>query len=297
MNMKKYTYLYLKVHNAGKENIMQEANLTDDEFAEYEEKYAAEAELIKSERSNLGKIGEEMVRYTRYIYEDTPDQQKGTYRPEAVNPHSGEIIPLPAVGVIAKPEMTLVQAIEQRRSLRKYQDTPLTRDELSFLLWATQWVRDFRSTEKVDVAFRNVPSAGARHPYETYLLINKVEGIAPGIYYYHPLKHGLVSFLPGEERVKEVFHGTFDQEMVQQAAVTFIWLAIPYRTVWRYGQRAYRYIYLDAGHLGQNLHLAAEAIGCGACMIGAFYDEGMNELLNLDGKEVFVIYMASVGKK
>jgi SagB-type dehydrogenase family enzyme len=87
------------------------------------------------------------------------------------------------------------------------------------------------------------------------------------------------------------------QEMIPKAAVNFILTAVPYRTVWRYGQRGYRYLYLDAGHIGQNIHLAAEAIDAGACMIGAFLDEAMNEALGLDGIEEFVIYIASVGKK
>jgi SagB-type dehydrogenase family enzyme len=173
----------------------------------------------------------------------------------------------------------------------------MTQDELSYLLWATQWVRDFRSTEKVEAAFRNVPSAGCRHPFETYLLINRVDGIRPGIYYYHPLKHGLVLFKEGSDTAQTVCTGCFDQQMVLKSACTFIWVAHPYRTTWRYSQRGYRYLYLDAGHVGQNLHLAAEAIGGGACMIGAYYDEGMDALLELDSKNAFVIYIASVGKK
>ena len=212
-------------------------------------------------------------------------------------PYAVKSFLLPAVGVIDKPEISLYKAIEQRRSLRAYAEQALTQQELSFLLWATQWVRDFRSNEKVEVAFRNVPSAGARHPFETYLLINKVDGIKPGIYYYHPIKHGLVLVQEGSEWAETVCQASFDQEMVKYGAVTFIWVAIPHRTTWRYSQRGYRYLYIDAGHVGQNLHLAAEAIDAGACMIGAYYDEGMNEILELDGKSAFVIYMAALGKK
>jgi len=297
MDTKKFYYLYFKVRDEDKDTILKEAGLSEDEFAALEKELAEEVRLLKAERSNLGPIGEEFVRYTRYLYEPAPDSAKGVTRPDAVFPYCGEIIQLPAVGVITKPDMTLAQAIEQRRSLRAYAEQSLSRDELSWLLWATQWVRDFRSTEKVEVAFRNVPSAGARHPFETYLLINRVEGIKPGIYYYHPVKHGLVLFKEGSEWAETVCQGTFDQEMVKHSALTFIWVAHPQRTVWRYSQRGYRYLYIDAGHVGQNLHLAAEAIGAGACMIGAYYDEGMNEILELDGKSAFVIYMASLGKK
>jgi len=297
MDTRKFYYLYFKVRDEAKDVILKETHLTEEEYAGFEAELADEVNLLKAERANLTDIGADFVRFTRYIYEPTADAQKGVYRPDAVNPYFGDIISLPAVGVIPKPDMSLWQAIEQRRSLRTYSEEAMTQDELSFLLWATQWVRDFRSNEKVEVAFRNVPSAGARHPFETYLLINKVEGIKPGIYYYHPIKHGLALFKAGSEWSDIVCAASFDQEMVKNSAVTFIWVAIPNRTAFRYSQRGYRYLYIDAGHVGQNLHLAAEAIGAGACMIGAYYDEGMDEILSLDGKDAFVIYMASLGKK
>ncbi len=297
MDTKEFFYLYFKVRDESKETILKEGNLTEEEYAKFEQELAEEVKLIKSERSNVPEIGVDFARFTRYLYEPAPDSTKGVYRPDAVYPINGEIIPLPAVGVIERPEISLYQSIEQRRSLRKYSEEYLTQGELSFMLWATQWVRDFRSNEKVEVAFRNVPSAGARHPFETYLLINRVKGFKQGIYYYHPIKHGLILFKEGEEWAETVCKATFDQEMVAKSAVTFIWAAIPIRTVWRYSQRGYRYLYIDAGHVGQNLHLAAEAINAGACMIGAYYDEGMDEILELDGKDAFVIYMASMGKK
>lgn len=297
MDTKKFYYLYFKVREEGKDTILKEGGLSEDEYAAFERDLYDEVKLLKAERDNLSNIGADFVRFTRYLYEPAPDSAKGMPRPDAIRSLCGEIIQLPAVGVINKPEMSLTQAIEQRRSLRTYSDEALSQEELSYLLWSTQWVRDFRSTEKVEVAFRNVPSAGARHPFETYLLINRVESINPGIYYYHPTKHGLVLFKDGSDLADTVRDGAFGQEMVKAGAVTFIWVAIPQRTTWRYSQRGYRYLYLDAGHVGQNLHLAAEAIGAGACMIGAYYDEGMDEILELDGKSAFVIYMASLGKK
>jgi SagB-type dehydrogenase family enzyme len=297
MDTKKFYYLYFKVRDEAKDVILKETSLSEEEYAAFEAELADEVNLLKAERANLADIGSDFVRFTRYIYEPTADAQKGVQRPNAVEPLSGEIIPLPAVGVIPKPEISLWQAIEQRRSLRAYSEEALTQDELSFLLWTTQWVRDFRSNEKVEIAFRNVPSAGARHPFETYLLINRVEGIKTGIYYYHPIKHGLVLFKTGVEWTEAVFSSCFEQEMVKTSAVTFIWTAIPNRTSFRYSQRGFRYLYIDAGHVGQNLHLAAEAIGAGACMIGAYYDEGMDEILGLNGTDAFVIYLASLGKK
>lgn len=297
MDIKKFFYLYFKARDEQKEVILKEGNLTEEEYNRFESELIEEVNLIKAERANIPEIGNDFVRYTRYIYEQASAAAQGVQRPDAVSSLYGEIIQLPAVGVISKPEMSLYQAIEQRRSLRTYAEKPLSQQELSFLLWATQWVRDFRSNEKVEVAFRNVPSAGARHPFETYLLINRVEGLKPGIYYYQPIKHGLVLFKEGAAWSETLCQAAFDQEMVKTSAVTFIWVAIPKRTTWRYGQRGYRYLYLDAGHVGQNLHLAAEAIESGAVMIGAYYDEGVNQILELDGKNAFAIYLASLGKK
>ena len=85
--------------------------------------------------------------------------------------------------------------------------------------------------------------------------------------------------------------------MLKRAAVVFIWSAIVKRCTFKYRQRGYRYIYLDAGHIGQNLSLAAEELGLGCCMVGAFYDDEVNKLLHLDGKDETVIYLGAVGKK
>jgi SagB-type dehydrogenase family enzyme len=85
--------------------------------------------------------------------------------------------------------------------------------------------------------------------------------------------------------------------MVKKSAVTFIWVAVPYRMTWRYGERGYRYLLLDAGHVCQNLYLAAENISSGVCAIAAYHDAMFNELLGLDGENQFVIYLGTVGKK
>ena len=85
--------------------------------------------------------------------------------------------------------------------------------------------------------------------------------------------------------------------MVAASAVTFIWVAVVHRMAWRYGQRGYRYLHLDAGHACQNLYLAAESVGCGVCAIAAFDDEDVSRVLGLDGEDQFAIYVATVGKK
>lgn len=297
MDMKTFGYLYYKTRGYSREDIIRQAEINAEDFEFFEKNLQDVLKEIEKLRPVAENIGQDFVRLTRYIYERESDQTLGVPRPDAIKVRSGEIISLPAIGTLKMPEMPLAKAIEQRRSVRKYSAVPLKQEELSFLLWASSWARDFRSTEQMEITFRNVPSAGSRHPLETFLDIRRVEGIKPGLYYYHPVKHCLILYDDSPEIATKIYEGCMFQEMIPTAAVNFILTAVPYRTVWRYGQRGYRYLYLDAGHIGQNIHLAAEAIDAGACMIGAFLDEAMNDAIGLDGIEEFVIYIASVGKK
>ena len=297
MDMKTFGYLYYKTRGYSREDIIRQAEINAEDFEFFEHNLQDILKEIENLRPVAENIGQDFVRLTRYIYERESDQTLGVPRPDAIKVRSGEIISLPAIGTLKMPEMPLAKAIEQRRSVRKYSAVPLKQEELSFLLWASSWARDFRSTEQMEITFRNVPSAGSRHPLETFLDIRRVEGIKPGLYYYHPVKHCLILYDDSPEIAAKIYEGCMFQEMIPTAAVNFILTAVPYRTVWRYGQRGYRYLYLDAGHIGQNIHLAAEAIDAGACMIGAFLDEAMNDAIGLDGIEEFVIYIASVGKK
>ena len=297
MDMKTFGYLYYKTRGYSREDIIRQAEINAEDFEFFEHNLQDILKEIENLRPFAENIGQDFVRLTRYIYERESDQTLGVPRPDAIKVRSGEIISLPAIGTLKMPEMPLAKAIEQRRSVRKYSPVPLKQEELSFLLWASSWARDFRSTEQMEITFRNVPSAGSRHPLETFLDIRRVEGIKPGLYYYHPVKHCLILYDDSPEIATKIYEGCMFQEMIPTAAVNFILTAVPYRTVWRYGQRGYRYLYLDAGHIGQNIHLAAEAIDAGACMIGAFLDEAMNDAIGLDGIEEFVIYIASVGKK
>ena len=210
-------------------------------------------------------------------------------------PADAELVELPAVDRIAVPTMDLRRAIESRTTVRRYSSEPLNLDELSYLLWCTQGVKKVipgRAT------IRNVPSAGARHPFETYLLINNVAGLRRGLYRYAASKHKLIALsLEHEQLIEKLVQNCFNQEHIRNSAAVFIWSAVIWRAKWRYGERSYRYIHLDAGHVCQNLYLAAEPIGSGVCAVGAFDDDALNAVLGFDGKEQFVVYMATVGKK
>ncbi len=240
-------------------------------------------------------IGQEFMEKTKYKYLEESDQRKGIEKPplQTAYDEKKKIIDLPVPDKIDVPSLDLRKAIEDRVSVRKYSEKALTLNELAWLLWATQGVKEISEI----YTKRTVPSAGARHAFETYLLINNVEGLKPGIYRYLSLKHKLVEIDLAKDIGDRVIEGAYGQKMVKAAAVTFIWVAIPYRIAWRYGQRSYRYLHLDIGHVAQNLYLAVENIDSGCCAIAAFYDEQMNEILGIDGEEQFVIYMASMGKK
>ena len=205
------------------------------------------------------------------------------------------LIDLPRPEDIDLGSYDLRKAIEERRSLRRYTDDPLTLEELSYLLWLTQGVKSI--DEKRKVTWRTVPSAGARHPFETYLSVNNVGGLERGLYRFVASQHKLVSLRPDETFNERLTDASLGQRSIATSAVTFIWVAIPERTIWRYAERSFRYLYLDAGHVCQNLSLAAESIHCGVCAIGAYNDDAVDELLGLTPPEKFAIYMAPVGRR
>ena len=245
----------------------------------------------------IDEVGQQFIEKTKYINMGTSPQNQGASFSEylqSANP-KWQQIDLPDPSGINLGGADLRTIIEERRSVRRYQDEMLSLEEISYLLWLTQGIK--RVSTKSGMTLRTVPSAGARHPFETYLSINKVAGIEPGLYHFLADAHKLEVVTLGEAVNQSLTIATLDQQHVATSAVTFIWVAVPYRTSWRYGSRAYRYLYLDAGHVCQNLHLAAEAIDCGVCAIGAYNDDLVNALIGIDGVEQFAIYLASLGKK
>ncbi|NQT12935.1 MAG: SagB/ThcOx family dehydrogenase [Planctomycetes bacterium] len=185
-------------------------------------------------------------------------------------------------------------AIRNRKSRRNFKPGALSLDELSFLLWATQGVK-----QRIDrfTALRTVPSAGARHALETYLCVFEVEGLDAGFYRYLPLEHQLLFEFHEEQASAKLAEATLGQSFAGKSAVTFIWTTIPERMEWRYDLAAHKVIAIDAGHACQNLYLGCEAIGAGVCAVAAYHQELMDQLLRVDGEEEFTIYLAPVGKK
>jgi SagB-type dehydrogenase family enzyme len=241
-------------------------------------------------------IVQELIKSTSPAELSQSPQDLGLPQPplELPLPDACTLIYLPSPGKIPFPAIDLRQAVEQRVSVRRYSEAPVTLDELSALLWLTQGVK---SITRRPSTLRTVPSAGARHAFETILLVNRVTGLEPGLYRFSASQHALLQ-LPAPEDIRErITQACYNQSQVLNSAVTFIWVAVAERMTWRYVERSARYLFLDAGHVCQNLYLAAEAVDCGVCAIAAYNDPELNNELDLDGENQFVIYLASVGKK
>lgn len=224
------------------------------------------------------------------------DQSKGIAPPPLQKPcaaDSQRISLIPPHDWRGISPIDLVSAIENRRSHRQFTREQLNRDELSFLLWATQGIR---SRAGGSTAFRTVPSAGCRHALETYLCILNVTELAPGVYRYLPLEHQLAVVSQEKDLSQRVIAATLQQSFIGKAAAVFVWTTIPYRMEWRYDVASAKVIALDAGHVCQNLYLACAAIGSGTCAVAAYHQGLMDELLGIDGDSEFTLYLAPVGK-
>jgi SagB-type dehydrogenase family enzyme len=184
----------------------------------------------------------------------------------------------------------LHDALRNRRSIRRFADVPISSQALSYLLWASTGI----SRKEQGYEFRTAPSAGALYPIETYLCVNNIQAIPAAIYHYNVKGHYL-ELLKSSACAIDMARAALDQQMCRAAAVAFIWTAVFQRSKWKYGQRAYRYVHLDAGHIAENLALAAASLGLGSCPIAALYDDEVNGLIGADGVEESVIYMTVVG--
>ncbi|MFP4000742.1 MAG: SagB/ThcOx family dehydrogenase [Thermoplasmata archaeon] len=222
------------------------------------------------------------------------DQKKGVPMPPVQKevPEQAELIYLPDPKDL-NIDVSLTDAISNRESKRSFKEEPIDLEELSFLLWATQGVRENNNSQRT---YRTVPSAGCRHTFETYIAGFDVNGLDEAIYRYLPLEHKLVKEKEPEDMGDKVAKAARGQTFVGNCAATFIWTTMPYRMEWRYGEASYKVIAIDVGHVCQNLYLACEAIDAGTCAIAAYDQDLMDSLLQVDGKDEFTIYLAPVGK-
>ena len=227
--------------------------------------------------------------------QDTDQRRKVPAPPlQKPYPENAKLVDLVAAKDLTVGRLPLIDAINRRKSRRRYTSEALTLEELSFLLWAAQGVQEI--SKKEDATRRTVPSGGSRHPFELYLAVNRINDLEPGLYRYLPLDHKLCFLQADPQLSKKVTRACLRQAFVGKGAVVFVWTALPYRAEWRYSIVAHKMIALDAGHSCQNLYLAGEAIGAGVCAIGAYSQVELDDLLKVDGTEELTIYAATVGK-
>lgn len=224
------------------------------------------------------------------------DQNRGIKAPPLQKPpvQGQTLVPLPGRDAFEAFRGTdLVDAISQRSSRRRFLAQSLSLAELAWLLWSTQGVTEWLAP---GCARRTVPSAGCRHAFESYVIVDGVASLTQGVYRYLPLDHALVFEHPVDQLATVLTMATLGQAFVAEAPVTFAWTVIPYRMEWRYAAAAHRVIAMDAGHLCQNLYLGCAAIDAGTCAVAAYHQEQMDALLKVDGEDEFTIYLAPVGK-
>jgi SagB-type dehydrogenase family enzyme len=188
------------------------------------------------------------------------------------------------------PGADLWQCVARRRSLRDYAPRDLTQEELAALLWATQGI----TGGMAGYHFRAAPSAGALYPVETYVAAHRVAGVTPGIWHLQVLDFALELVAAGDCR-RPLVEAGLSQGFLGDAAAVFIWTGVLDRARWKYRERAVRYLFLDAGHICQNLMLAATALNLGVCPVGAFFDEEIENLVQVEEAEEVALYLAAVG--
>ena len=184
------------------------------------------------------------------------------------------------------------ELLRLRRSCRTFHSNPLRLGELSYLLWASSGI----SQVTPNFEFRTAPSAGALYPIETYVCVNRVENLPAGIYHWDILDNTLELIRHGNIGA-EMRQAALDQKMVESALVVVIWTGTFSRSKWKYKERAYRYVFLDAGHIAAQFSIAAVDIELATCQIGAFFDDDINQILQIDGITESALYMSVVGKK
>ncbi|MDY6794143.1 MAG: SagB/ThcOx family dehydrogenase [Actinomycetota bacterium] len=236
-------------------------------------------------------IGDRYHGETKYLRDRMPGGgMDWSNKPPAYKEYAGSRrIELPVPG--PREGMDLDEVLRRRTSVRDYNPRPLRLEDFSYLLWACTGIQRVERGYE----FRTAPSAGALYPIETYPVINNVEGLDMGLYHYDIRHHRLEELRKGDLRL-DTTRAALGQGICREAAVVLVWTAIFARSKWKYGQRGYRYVYMDAGHIGQNLYLAATGIGLGVCAVGALFDDELNQVLGVDGEEESVIYMATVGR-
>jgi len=178
-------------------------------------------------------------------------------------------------------ELSVHDAIANRRSRRSYGDGGLTIDQVSEVMWSAAGITG-------GGRFRAAPSAGATYPMDTYLVAGNIDGIEPGIYKYIEQQHALELVKSGNF-ILDLANSALGQPALKEASAVVALFGIYERTAGRYGDRAERYVHMEAGHIGQNVHLIAEGLNLSTVMIGAFHDDKVADLFDVPGAPLYLM--------
>ena len=190
--------------------------------------------------------------------------------------------------------LSLGETLRRRCSTRSFRPDPLPLETLGRLLFCTYGVRGTKKIEGEWCYDRTIPSAGGLYPLELYVTCQNVVGLQDGIYHYDARAHLLELRRTGVFQ-RQIAGMMIGQEMVRDVNIVVLLAANFGRTMWKYGQRGYRYIFLDAGHAAQNLYLVATALDLGVVSIGGFFDDDLSVLACLPFGEERIVYAVCVG--
>ncbi|MBO5994557.1 MAG: SagB/ThcOx family dehydrogenase [Firmicutes bacterium] len=247
-------------------------------------------ERIKAGRKFVLKFSDEEGIPEDYM---TDQELKKPQPPLAKAPMTGKITDLPKDFSDLDIDNDFLGIINRRKSQRVYTDEYISLKELSYLLWCTQGVKDVRG--RAYATLRTVPSGGARHPFECYMAIRRVEGLEEGLYHYLPMTHQIERLGDCDDMKNLISESLCGQVWGAKASVVFYYSCVFYRAEWRYGIWAHGPILMDSGHVTENLYLAATSIGLGGCAIAAVEPEPANKAFRLDGIEESIFYAMPVG--
>nr|WP_321351155.1 SagB/ThcOx family dehydrogenase [uncultured Methanoregula sp.] len=242
----------------------------------------------------MNKVGNDFINGTRCPDYSTVDLVLRVPEPPHELPvKKGQtVIKLPSPKRIKLPDIPVRKAIESYEPVGFFPRSSMDLKQLSYLLWCTQ---GFRKIVAETIEIRNSPSSGSRNPLETYFVAGEVEGLETGLYRYLPKSHSIVAERIDTGITLEMSTASLNFKLTTRAAVTFLWVAIPYRTVWAVGNRGYRSALIEAGHVCQSLILAAAGLGLQVAPIDLFHDELVTTLAKLDPETQWPVYLAAVG--
>jgi SagB-type dehydrogenase family enzyme len=239
-------------------------------------------------------IGKEFIKGTQYPDYSTVDLVLRVPEPPHELPvkEGQTTIKLPNPKRFKVPDFPVRKAIENWEPVGFFSRSKINLKELSYLLWCTQ---GFRKIVAETIQLKNVPSSGSRYPLETFFVANDVEGLETGLYRYLPRSNSIVAERIDSGLILEMSTASMNFKVMTRAAVTFLWVAVPYRSVWALGNRGYRSVLIEAGHTCQNLILAATNLGYQVFPTDMFHDELITKLADLDPETQWPVYLAAVG--